>query len=73
MSMTVPVKITPAATLRVLGDGDVGAHLGAGSGAQPALRHQNRHCRLLGPGGQTGVARPRADNVWVVIVTIIHL
>ena len=62
MSMTVPVKITPAATLRVLGDGDVGAHLGAGPRAQPALRHQNRHCRLLGPGGQTGVARPRADH-----------
>ena len=71
--MTLPVKITPAATLCVLGDGDVGAHLGAGSGAQPALRHQNRHCPLLGPGGQTGVALPRADNVWVVIVTIIHL
>ena len=73
MSMTVPVKITPAATLCVLGDGDVGAHLGAGSGAQPALRHQHRHRPLPGPGGQTSVARPGADNVWVVIVTIIHL
>ena len=62
MSMTVPVKITPAATLCVLGDGDVGAHLGAGSGAQPALRHQHRHRRLLGPGGQTGVAWPTANH-----------
>ena len=62
MSMTVPVKITPAATLRVLGDGDVGAHLGAGSGAQPALRHQHRHRPLPGAGGQTRVARPGANN-----------
>ena len=62
MSMTVPVKITPAATLRVLGDGDVGAHLGAGPRAQPALRHQHRHRSLPGPGGQTRVARPGAEN-----------
>ena len=73
MSIMLPVEITPAAALCVLGDGDVGAHLGAGPRAQPALRHQHRHRPLLGPGGQTGVARPRADNVWVVIVTIIHL
>ena len=62
MSMTVPVKITPAATLCVLGDGDVGAHLGAGPGAQPALRHQHRHRSLPGAGGQTSVARPGAEN-----------
>ena len=62
MSMMLPVEITPAATLRVLGDGDVGAHLGAGPRAQPALRHQHRHRPLPGPGGQTSVARPGAEN-----------
>ena len=62
MSMTLPVKITAAATLCVLGDGDVGAHLGAGPRAQPALRHQHRHRSFPGPGGPTSVAQPRAEN-----------
>ena len=52
--------------LCVLGDGDVGAELGAGSRAQPALRHQHRHCPLPAPGGQTGVAGPSNCFVWVV-------
>ena len=76
MNMMLPVKITPAAALCVLGDGDVGAELGAGSRAQPALRHQHRHRPLPGPGGQTGVAGPGKHTiVWVeyITVTIIHL